>query len=66
LLLLLLLLVLVLVLVLVLLRRRTRRTRSRPVMCSALRRPVNAVNGASAISASLTRRWAWSSQTALG
>jgi hypothetical protein len=35
------------------LSRRTRRTISRAVTCSAFGRPVNAVNGTSAISASL-------------
>jgi hypothetical protein len=39
---------------------------SRPLMWSAVRREVNAVNGTSAISASLIRRCSASSQTALG
>src|SRR5665647_2688876 len=47
-------------------RRFTRRTISRPLMWSAVRREVNAVNGTSAISASLIRRCSASSQTALG
>lgn len=46
--------------------RLTRRTISRQVTCSALRRPVNATNGTSATSASLTQRCSASSQIAWG
>ena len=48
------------------LRRLTRRTSSRAVMCSFLRRLVNAVNGTLVISASLTTCPACSSHTACG
>jgi hypothetical protein len=48
------------------LSRRTRRTMSRAVTCSASGRPVNAVNGTSATSASETHRPSAWSQTACG